>query len=152
MENKLYKIVKAYPFSPPVGTILHYDSFADWYQNANEDYIVESRIIEKHPEYFEEVKDEYRFLVYTKDRAFHNPWKVVEFRKQPEDYNDKKDSEFIRFFKTKAEATEYILMNKPCLSYNDVSNMCVLFNDVNWDHLKTTIDLDELKEIIKKKL
>jgi hypothetical protein len=30
--------------------------------------------------------------------------------------------------------------------------MCVLFNDVNWDHLKTTIDLDELKEIIEKKL
>jgi hypothetical protein len=152
MENKLYKIVKAYPFSPPVGTILHYDSFADWYQNANEDYIVESRIIEKHPEYFEEVEDEYRFVVYTKDMAFHSPWKVVEFRKQPEDYNDKKDSEFRIFFKTKAEATEYILRNKPCLSYNDVSNMCVLFNDVNWDHLKTTIDLDELKEIIEKKI
>jgi hypothetical protein len=152
MENKLYKIVKAYPFSPPVGTILHYDSFADWYQNANEDYIIESRTIEKYPEHFEEVEDEYRFLVYTKDRAFHSPWKVVEFRKQPEDYNDKKDSEFIRFFKTKAEATEYILMNKPCLSYNDVSNMCILFKDVNWDHFKTTIDLDKLKEIIKKKV
>ena len=152
MENKMYKIVKSYPFSPAVGTILHYDSFADLYLNANEGYIVESRIIEKHPEYFEEVEDEYRFLVYTKDMAFHNPWKVVEFIKQPEDYNDKKDSEFIRFFKTKAEATEYILRNKPCLSYNDVSNMCILFKDINWDHFKTTIDLEDLTEIIKKKL
>jgi hypothetical protein len=145
-----YKLIKEYPSSPPLGTILKYDSSNYWYYDKNN--IVLESAIEKYPEYFEEVKDEYRFLVYTKDRAFHNPWKVVEFRKQPEDYEGMKDSESIRFFKTKAEATEYILMNKPCLSYNDVSNMCILFKDVNWDHFKTTIDLDKLKEIIKKKL
>jgi hypothetical protein len=147
MENKLYKIVKAYPFSPPVGTILHYDSFADWYQNANEDYIVESRIIEKHPEYFEEVKDEYRFLVYTKDRAFYNSWKVVEFRKQPEDYNDKKDSEFIRFFKTKAQATEYIILNKPCLS---ITELFELSNQK--DSCINIRRASELKELVKSKI
>jgi hypothetical protein len=146
MENKLYKIVKSYPFSPPVGTILHYDSFADWYQNANEDYIVESRIIEKHPEYFEEVKDEYRFLVYTKDRAFHSPWKIVEFRKQPEDYNDKKDSEFIRFFKTKVEAYDFIMDNKPCLSLDDLFQLSHGNNDV------LCIKYDKLRNLVGSRL
>jgi hypothetical protein len=143
-----YKLIKEYPFSPKLNSIVctnALEAYAEELHFVGIDYI--NKFI---GEYFEEIKDEYRFLVYTKDSAFHNPWKVVEFRKQPEDYHQKLD--FIRFFKTKAEATEYILMNKPCLSYNDVSNMCILFKDVNWDHFKTTIDLDKLKEIIEKKV
>jgi hypothetical protein len=146
MKSKLYKIVKSYPFSPPVGTILHYDSFADWYQNANEDYIVESRIIEEHPEYFEEVKDEYRFIVYTKDRAFHNSWKVVEFRKQPEDYEIMKDSESIRFFKEKTDAYDFIMDNKPCLSLDDLFQL----NHGNSDVL--CMKYDKLKRLVQERL
>jgi hypothetical protein len=145
-----YKLIKEYPFSPKLNSVVctnALEAYAEGLHFVGIDYI--NKFL---GEYFEEVKDEYRFLVYTKDRAFHNPWKVVEFRKQPEDYEGMKDSESIRFFKTKAEATEYILRNKPCLSYNDVSNMCILFKDINWDHFKTTIDLEDLTEIIKKKL
>jgi hypothetical protein len=145
-----YKLIKEYPFSPKLNSIVCANALE---ANSEGLHFVGIDYINKFlGEYFEEIKGEYRFLVYTKDRAFHNPWKVVEFRKQPEDYEGMKDSESIRFFKTKAEATEYILMNKPCLSYNDVSNMCILFKDVNWDHFKTTIDLDKLKEIIEKKI
>jgi hypothetical protein len=144
MENKMYKIVKSYPFSPPVGTILHYDSFADWYQNANEDYIVESRIIEKHPEYFEEVKDEYRFLVYTQDKPFFKAWEVMEFIKQPADYHQKLD--FIRFFKTKGEAYDFIMDNKPCLSLDDLFQLSHGNNDV------LCIKYDKLRNLVGSRL
>jgi hypothetical protein len=145
-----YRLIKEYPFSPKLNSIVCTNAL-----EANQEglHFVGIDYINKFlGEYFEEIKDGYRFLVYIQDRPFCNAWKVIEFKKQPEDYNDKKDSEFRRFFKTKEEATEYILMNKPCLSYNDVSNMCILFKDVNWDHFKTTIDLEDLTEIIKKKL
>ena len=153
MENKLYKIVKSYPFSPPVGTILHYDSFADWYQNANEDYVVESRIIEKHPEYFEEIKENrYRFFVYTHKYSHLGSWIVNESKKSIDINLVEVDKDFIKFFKTKEEATEYILRNKPCLSYKDVSDMCILFKDINWEDFETTINLEDLKELVKSKI
>jgi len=145
-----YKLIKEYPFSPKLNSVVCTNALE---ANSEGLHFVGIDYINKFlGEYFEEIKDEYRFLVYTKDMAFYNPWKVVEFRKQPEDYNDKKDSKFIKFFKTKEEATEYILRNKPCLSYKDVSDMCILFKDINWEDFKTTIDLDKLKEIIEKKV
>jgi len=143
-----YRLIKEYPFSPKLNSIVctnALEAYSEGLHFVGIDYI--NKFL---GEYFEEIKDEYRFLVYTKDKPFFKAWEVMEFIKQRPDYHKKND--FIRFFKTKAEATEYILMNKPCLSYNDVSNMCILFKDVNLDHFKTTIDLDKLKEIIEKKI
>lgn len=109
MENKLYRIVKEYPFSPPVGTILHYYSFADWYQNSNEDYIISPSYVEKYTEFFEEL-NEYRFLVYTIDRPHHKAFEVIEFRKpiNVDSYNEEKD--YLRLFRTKKEAYDFILL------------------------------------------
>jgi hypothetical protein len=147
MENKLYKIVKSYPFSPPVGTILHYDSFADWYQNANEDYVVESRIIEKHPEYFEEVKNECRFFVYTHKYSHLGSWIVNESKKSIDMNLVEVDKDFIKFFKTKAQATEYIILNKPCLS---ITELFELSNQK--DSCIGIRRASELKELVKSKI
>jgi hypothetical protein len=147
MESKLYKIVKAYPFSPPVGTILHYDSFADWYQNANEDYIIESHIIDKYPEYFEQVKDDFFFLVFTIDRPFYNSFEIVEF-KEPidvEEYNAEKD--FVKFFKNRKQAEEYVVLNKPCLSITELFH---LTNEK--DSCISIRRASELKELVKRKI
>jgi mevalonate kinase len=146
MENKLYKIVKSYPFSPPVGTILHYDSFADWYQNANEDYVVESRIIEKHPEYFEEVKNECRFFVYTHKYSHLGSWIVNESKKSIDMNLVEVDKDFIKFFKTKEDALEFIIDNKPCLSLDDLLSINHGNNDV------LCITYDKLKRLVQERL
>jgi hypothetical protein len=146
MENKLYKIVKSYPFSPPVGTILHYDSFADWYQNPNEDYVVESRIVEKYPEYFEEVKDECRFLVFTINRPFYNSFEVIEFKKPINTESYAAEKNFVRFFKTKADAYDFIIDNKPCLSLDDLFQINHGNNDV------LCMKYDKLKRLVQERL
>lgn len=109
MEDKLYRIVKEYPFSPPVGTILHYDSFADWYQNSNEDYIISPSYVEKYPEFFEEL-NQYKFLVFTVDRPHHKAFEVIELRKpiNVDSYNEEKHC--LRLFRTKKEAYDFILL------------------------------------------
>lgn len=110
MENKLYRIVKEYPFSPPVGTILHYDCFADWYQNSNEDYIISPNYVEKYPEFFEELKDEYRFLVFTKDVIHHKALEVIELMKPINVNSHKEEKDYLRLFRTKKEAYDFILL------------------------------------------
>lgn len=146
MENKLYKIVKAYPFSPPVGTVLHYDSFSDWYQNANEDYIVESLIIEKYPEYFEEIEDECRFLVYKINRPFYKAFEVIETKKPIDKKLYSAEKEFIEFFKTKADAYDFIVYNKPCLSLDDLFQLNHGNNDI------LCIKYDKVKRLIQERL
>lgn len=146
MENKLYKIVKEYPFSPPVGTILHYDSFADWYQNSNEDYIIDPSYINKYPEFFEEVKEEYKFLVFTINRPFYNSFEVIELKKptNTESYSAEKD--YVRFFNTRAEAYDFIIDNKPCLCLDDLFQISHGNEDVLY------IKYDKLKGLVQEKL
>jgi hypothetical protein len=144
MENKLYKIVKSYPFSPPVGTILHYDSFADWYQNANEDYIVESRIIEKHPEYFEEHYDDnsiYFYGVFTKDNGDFKKWSYFDFGDDPNEWKKWQNIGF-KFFKNREDAKNFVALKKKTLSIEDLLSI----NHGNDEVL--CIKYDKLKKLV----
>lgn len=51
-------------------------------------------------------------------------------------------------FSTKAKAEEYILMNKPCISINDILNFC---GSTQSDIIKT-ISLEGLQQLVKSKL
>jgi hypothetical protein len=149
MENKLYKIVKSYPFSPPVGTILHYDSFADWYQNANEDYIVESRIIEKHPEYFEEHYDEnsiFGYGVFGEKHESYLKWTFFDFGDDTKAWKEWK-GKGMKFFKNREQAEEYVVLNKPCLS---ITELFELSNQK--DSCIGIRRASELKELVKSKI
>jgi hypothetical protein len=142
-----YRLIKEYPFSPPVGTILYYDSFAYWYQNDNEDYVVESRIIEKHPEYFEEIKENrYRFFVYTHGYSHLGSWIVNESKKSIDINLVEGDKDFIKFFKTKSDAYDFIIDNKPCLSLYDLFQINHGNNDV------LCITYDKLKRLVQERL
>lgn len=56
-----------------------------------------------------------------------------------------------KYFSTKAAALEYILMNKPCLSVNDVLNICMkMAGDENFS--KMLIDKKELTELANNKI
>ena len=57
-------------------------------------------------------------------------------------YNNHKDN---KFFSTQEAAQEYILMNKPCLSINDVTKNLEAFKN-------NKFILNELKELVKSKL
>ena len=139
-----YRLIKEFPFSPKLNSIVCTNALE---ANSEGLHFIGIDYINKFlGEYFEEIKDEYRFLVYTKDMAFHNPWKVVEFKKQPEDYEGMKDSESIRFFKTKAEAYDFIINNKPCFSLDDLFQI----NHGNSDIL--CIKYDKLRDLIESKI
>ena len=122
---KKYKLIKEYPGSPNLGQIaLPYTNN----KNAVVHYIVDrnnkkdsiyTAIFKKHvedsPEYWEEVVDVW-YVVLLKDGAFRNAWEVIKVQEDPSELEHKK------YFKSRAEAENFILYNKPCLSINDIGN------------------------------
>lgn len=120
-----YKLIKCYPGSPELGQIAlpYTDS-----KNAVVHYVVErnqkkdcdfialsNKWVENQPEYWEEVLDVW-YVVLLKDSAFRNAWEIIKVQEDPSGLEHKK------YFKTEEEAKEFILLNKPCLSINMISN------------------------------
>lgn len=105
---KRYKLIKEYPGSPILG-VMHSDEnkLGEW---KGHNYY------EKYPEHWEEIEDTY-YMVLTKydmTTSFRDwvAYKMIKWTLE-EDKNR-------QFFKNREEADEFILYNKPCLSYNDV--------------------------------
>jgi hypothetical protein len=139
-----YKLIKEYPFSPKLNSIVCTNAL-----QANQEglHFVGIDYVNKFiGEYFEEVEDEYRFLVFTRNRLFYNSFEVIEFKKpiNTESYAAEKD--FIRFFKTKADAYNFIIDNKPCLSLDDLFQLNHGNNDV------LCIKYDKLERLVKERL
>jgi len=139
-----YKLIKEYPFSPKLNSIVCTNAL-----QANQEglHFVGIDYVNKFiGEYFEEVEGEYRFLVFTRNRPFYNSFEVIEFKKpiNTESYAAEKD--FIRFFKTKADAYNFIIDNKPCLSLDDLFQLNHGNNDV------LCIKYDKLERLVKERL
>lgn len=70
---------------------------------------------------------------------FYNTWdmkipnKEIAVSKKKDFYNEKPVNKLYKVFSTKEAAEEYILMNKPCLSINDVRN-CINQTEIDIDN------------------
>ena len=137
-----FKLIKEYPGSPKLGQIAlpYTDS-----KNAVVHYVVDhpkkdcdylaisKKHIEDSPEYWEEAVDVW-YVVLLRDSAFRNAWEVIEV------YGDPTGLEHKKYFKSRIEAEEFILYNKPCLSINDIGDGV------------SECFLNKLKRIVKSKL
>ncbi len=122
---KKYKLIKEYPGSPELGQIalpytdsknkiVHY--IVERNQKKDCDYIaILKKHVEDNPKYWEEVNDIW-YVVLLKDGAFRNAWEIIKVQEDPSGLEHKK------YFKSREEAEDFILYNKPCLSINEIGN------------------------------
>ena len=106
---KKYRLIKEYPGSPTVGTILA-PKVDKELTNTNNFYWGGSWFNPNDfSEFWEEII-EYSYLVYLKEQAFHSAWHPFETKIWYE------DTDYKKYFTSKDEAEEYILLNKPDIS------------------------------------
>jgi hypothetical protein len=143
-----YKLIKEYPGSPKLGTIAEKESkiksnTSYYYKEGDSRWCIYDYHVEDNPEYWEKVNEYLWWVVFTKEEALFKtctPYLI-------ETYGfHKNDSR--QYFKTKEEAEEFILDNKPCLSYTDI-----MWN-FQEDTKKNTLSIhkDMLIALIKSKL
>ena len=137
-----FKLIKEYPGSPKLGQIalpytdskdavVHYTVRHPKYENV--DLAIDKGQVENQPEYWEEVVDVW-YVVLLRDGAFRNAWEIIKVQEDPSGLEHKK------YFKSRIEAEEFILYNKPCLSINDIGDGV------------SECFLNKLKRIVKSKL
>lgn len=139
-----FRLIKEYPGSPKLGTIVEkderYGSHIYKYKESNNSFGVLKYHVEDNPEYWEELYEN-KFMVSAKNTAFYNAYNVITVSP------DFKPKEHQYLFYTKEEAEEFILFNKPCLSYSDL-----MWNFVeNTKKNRLHVNIDELLELIKSK-
>jgi hypothetical protein len=151
---KKYKLIKEYPGSPELGEIA-------WPYTNNRGRVVHytvrhpekvcdilaigKTVVEYFSEYWEEVKDIY-YMVSLTDMPFHNAWEPIRVETMPFDTDSKK------YFETKEQAEEFILYNKPCLSYKDISFISRFNVKSKGDVLLLEFSPSKLIELVKEKL
>lgn len=149
-----YKLIKEYPGSPKLGQIaLPYtdskNDVAHYIVDRNDktdcDFIALSKKwVENQPEYWEKVNDYLWWRVWDRDyfqddEIYFVAWKPYQVECIPE--LDSSNN----YFKTKEEAEQYIIKNKPCLTLNEVG---LILGGLD---KKRDVFL-ELKRIVKSKL
>jgi len=153
-----YKLIKEYPGSAELGSIaLPYGSFntdAAHYivphpKCENADLAISKSHVEENPEYWEKVEDNIWWVVFEQehiqdDKVYFKAWTPCKIECIPNVLATHR-----YFFKTKEEAEYFILTNKPCLSYNDVSDFAINFDEIGVYYKVYT---EKLKEIIKSRL
>ncbi|HEX8586125.1 MAG TPA: hypothetical protein VF680_17165 [Allosphingosinicella sp.] len=85
-------------------------------------------------------EDNYYYIQTEEGPRFLYPWKVMKINHHRDEI--KPSIKSIKRFSTKEKAEEWIIMNKPCLSLNNIFTMCDLDD----------IDMRRLKSIVKNKL
>lgn len=144
-----YELIKEYPGSPFLGTIVEKEliSKSYFFRSGDKNICVLNNHVEDNPEYWEKVNDNLWWVVFTKkDTIFESyyPYCLETYVFKTEDSR--------QYFKTKEEAEEFILYNKPCLSYNDVLKMFCKSRDFKGDNMTFYITEKSLKEFVKSKL
>jgi hypothetical protein len=128
-----YKLIKEYPGSPKIGTVAEKESkiksnTSYYYSDGEKRWCIYDYHVEDNPEYWEKVNDNLWWVVFTKeDTIFESyyPYCLETCVFKTEDSR--------QYFKTKEEAEEFILYNKPCLSLNNVRG---LLNKAETDIIK----------------
>jgi len=141
---KKYKLIKEYPGSPKLGTIVEKDercgSHIYKYRESNSNFGVLKYHVEDNPEYWEEVIEN-RFMVSTRNAAFYNAYKILTVS------SDFKPKEYHYLFNTKEDAEEFMFNHKPCLSYFDL-----IWNfSENTKKNRVEVDIDDLRKLAKSK-
>jgi hypothetical protein len=145
---KKYKLIKAYPGSPKLGYIVEASNHSMF---KNQAYYRGVRInSSNNQEFWEEIIEKPLFTtedgvdVFEKQEVFEliNNTKIFRITFLKCTSMTGKNSR--KYFSTKEKAENYILMNKPCLSLNDVFNMGGKNNSIAFKK--------GLKDIVKSKL
>ena len=106
---KRYKLIKEYPGSPGLNTIVEKIKNSGFYQVENANTAVLDYHVEDNPEYWEEITHIY-YLVFTKEETSFKCWVI--YMTGSCTY----DTDYKKYFSLKEEAEEYILLNKPDIS------------------------------------
>ena len=112
-----FRLKKSYPGSPKIESVVEESSSLSVYVFEDVEnsifFKTPKRYIEDNPEYWEEVIEN-KFMVSTRNSAFLNAYNVAKVNP------NYKCNEYEVLFNSREDAKEFILYNKPCLSYNDV--------------------------------
>jgi hypothetical protein len=163
---KTYKLIKTYPGSFPLGHLAILDESVKYYNLGTTTRSLD--YIENHPENWQHVCYKCHENVYTcksfgckqailitEDGVdiFENNTSIYILDKFTIRHIKHKDfnviSKYVKYFSTKEKAEEYILMNKPCLS---LQNVLEITNKMISFHPDREIIKRELTKIVKQKL
>ena len=140
-----FRLIKEYPGSPKLGTIVEkderYGSHIYKYIESNSNFGVLKYHVEDNPEYWEEIKETIGWSIWKTD-GFFKSWTPYKFE------GEIKDTDKNRFnFKTKEAAKEFVIYNKPCLSYSDL-----IWNfSENTRKNRLEVDINDLYKLIEEK-
>ena len=140
-----FRLTKEYPGSPNLGTIVQKEfdiSFLYVIQESEDvlKYGIMKEHVEDNPEYWEEIIEN-KFMVSTRNSAFLNAYNVAKVNP------NYKCNEYEYLFDTNEAAEEFIIREKPCLSYSDL-----IWNfSENTKKNRLEIDIDNLLKLIKQK-
>lgn len=131
---KTYKLKKLYPGSLPLGTIVRYSKVDDLYEADKLSEIFSREDIEKFPEFWEPVEFVYKtddnVLLKTGDECYHVTVNYGVYKSSVNStayvFTDNKYK--VPTFALRENAEKYIILNKPCLSINDVAKVYVTAN------------------------
>lgn len=150
---KKFRLIKTYPGSPELGIICeernNKSSFCYYYE-GEKNLAIQKDQVENQPEYWEKIEEDTIWGVVFEqehiqdDKVYFKSWTPCKIECIP---NVLATHRYL--FKTKERAEYFILTNKPCLSYNDVSNFAINFDETGVYYKVYT---EKLKEIIKSRL
>lgn len=109
-----FRLKKSYPGSPKIESVVEESSSLSAYVFEDVEnsifFKTPKRYIEDNHEYWEEVIEN-KFMVSTRNSAFLNAYSVAKVNP------NYKCNEYEVLFNSREDAKEFILYNKPCLSY-----------------------------------
>ena len=121
-----YKLIKEYPGSPELGTEVEkrLQSETSYFFRSDDKRIhVLNSHVENNPEYWEKVNENLWWVVFINNhvqdgKEYFSAWTAYHIECIHAPWDKSRE-----YFKTKEEADEYILYNKPCLSYKQIEGI-----------------------------
>lgn len=140
-----FRLIREYPGSPKLGTIVKKEFSTEFIyivdgSKFGSRYGVMKYHVENNPEYWEEIIEN-KFMVSTRNSAFLNAYNVAKVNP------NYKCNEYEKLFDSNEAAEEFIIYNKPCLS----------FSDLIWNFKENTrknrleVDINDLYKLIEEK-
>ena len=146
-----YKLIKEYPGSPELGTVVEKisNSISSYhYKSGEKIYCVFNNHVEENPEYWEKVSKDIWWVVWKRDyiqegAELFKAWTPYKIECIPVVWSSER-----QYFKTKEQAEEFLLYNKPCLSYSDI-----IWNfEERPKKDDVLVKIDKLIQVVKSKL